>query len=166
MTAAGELRFHDLIHQELIVPHGCYPTRNAALTALAGMLVESGYCHRSFVPAILEREREHPSGLAMPGGNIAIPHTDADHVIQPALVLARLEPPVPFRAMGDPATELPVTLISLFALHDGTLAGNLLHTLIHVYQDSATLQTLHAARDALEIYTELRKHVDAHQPRR
>ncbi|HKK48096.1 MAG TPA: PTS sugar transporter subunit IIA, partial [Alkalispirochaeta sp.] len=132
---------------------------------MAQHLVQTGYCHESFVDAILERERIHPSGLPMPGHKIAIPHTDADHVKRSVILFARLKNPVPFRSMGDPHERLPVQMISMFALHEKKRTGDMLETLITVYQRHEVLDAILNAGDRDEIYELLRDGVRTHGKR-
>ena len=47
---------------------------------MAENLVDQGLVKESFVPAILKREDEFPTGLPTEGVSVAIPHTDAEHV--------------------------------------------------------------------------------------
>ncbi|MFW5695779.1 MAG: PTS sugar transporter subunit IIA [Alkalispirochaeta sp.] len=150
------LQFSDLVHPEYVFEDLVAETRDEALTTMARYLVDTGYCHESFVGAILERERVHPSGLPMPGHKIAIPHTDADHVKSSVILFARLQTPVPFFSMGDPNERIPVQMISMFALKEKQLIGDMLETLITVYQNNAILDEILNASTSEEIYTVLR----------
>ncbi len=154
------LHFHDLVRKELILPDAKFTDRDTALTAMATILVEQGFCRPSFVSAILERERLHPSALPMEGYKIAIPHADAYHVHRSALVFARLRRPVAFRSMGDPKTTLSVSMISMFALREKGCIGDLLETLITVYQDKGILEKIVHADGGDTIYHILREQVE------
>lgn len=151
--------FDDLIREELILDGVAYENREEALESMARLLVEKGYCREPFVEAILERERMHPSALPMPGHKIAIPHTDSDHVRRSAILFARLERPVEFRSMGDPGENLEVSMISMFALKKKKEIGDLLETLLTVYQDETVRDSIYDAKGAAEIYGILRRHV-------
>ncbi len=159
------VQFSDLVHPECVFDNLTAASRDEALTTMARYLVDSGYCHESFVDAILERERIHPSGLPMPGHKIAIPHTDADHVKRSVILFARLKNPVPFRSMGDPNERLPVQMISMFALQEKKLTGDMLETLITVYQRHEVLDAILNASDGDEIYALLRDGVRTHGKR-
>lgn len=163
MNENGVLQFRDLVREEMILCDVTYTDRTAALRALATRLVDMGYCDPPFVDAILDREREHPSGLPMPGRKIAIPHTDATYVRRSALMFARLRSPVEFRSMGDPDERLEVAMISMFALKEKKLIGDLLSTLITVYQDESVLDAIHDAPDSMTIFAILRDHVEKQQ---
>jgi len=160
MAENGALRFGDLVRKELIIDRLEAGTREEALTHMAGFLVEHGYCEQGYVEAILEREAAHPSALPMAGHKIAIPHADATHVLSSALLFARLIQPVEFRSMGNPDERLQVDMISMFALKEKKRIGDLLETLITVYQHEEILQAIHDARDSAEVYEILQKNVE------
>lgn len=153
------LAFHDLIRPDLVIHDLDFTSKEDALRTMATLLVERGHCRESFIEAILERERVHPSALPMAGPKIAIPHTDAEHVERSAILFARLQTPVEFRSMGDPEESLSVRLISMFALKEKRLIGNLLETLINVYQSRETLTALLEAPSAHTMYTILHEAV-------
>ena len=160
MAEPGVLQFKDLVREDLILSNVSYEDRDSALEAMASILVEKGYCEKPFVQAILDREKAHPSALPMPGHKIAIPHTDATYVKKSALLFARLKEPVEFRSMGDPNERLSVSMISMFALKEKKLIGDLLETLITVYQDESVLNAMYEAKEPGEIYRILQKHVE------
>lgn len=161
MAEPGVLKFKDLVREDLILSNVSYEDRDSALEAMATVLVEKGYCETPFVEAILDREKAHPSALPMPGHKIAIPHTDATYVKKSALLFARLKDPVEFRSMGDPNERLSVSMISMFALKEKKLIGDLLETLITIYQDESVLDAMYEAKEAGEIYRIIQKNVEA-----
>lgn len=156
------LRFSDLVRPELIVDQLHAVDRDDALKQMAQYLVDRGYCRPSFVEAILERERNHPSALPMPGHKIAIPHTDAEHVEKSAILFARLDAPVQFRSMGSPDDLLEVQMISMFALKEKKRIGDLLETLINVYQHNEILDDILLAPGADTIFHVLRQSVETY----
>lgn len=159
------MKFSDFVHRECIFDNLEVSSRNEALTVMGQYLVDSGYCHDSFVNAILERERRYPSGLPMPGHKIAIPHTDARHVRSSVILFARLKDPVPFFAMGSPRERILVQMISMLALKERKRIGDMLETLIVVFQHNAVLDAILNATDGVEIYSLLREAIDTHGTR-
>lgn len=156
------VRFVELVKQELILDGVEYRDREDALRSMAGLLVEQGYCQQPFIEEILERERHHPSGLPMPGPKIAIPHTDATYVNSSVLLFARLKTPVEFGTMGSPESPLEVGMISMFALKEPKQIGDLLETLINVYQDVTVLESIAGASSKEDIYEILQANVEKH----
>ncbi len=160
------LQFGDLVNEDLVLDHLVARDRSDALQKMAAMLVEKGYCRETFPDAILDRERIHPSGLPMSGHKIAIPHADAEHVTSSTILFARLKEPVEWRSMGSIDDRLSVRLVSMFALKEKTLIGDMLETLITVYQHDEILDALIEAENALAMFTILKRAVQDHGVRR
>ncbi len=70
------------------------------LGQLGDRAVASGHVATTFPAAVVAREQRYPTGLPLPTP-AAIPHTDPEHVLRPALAVALLDPPVTFGEMGS-----------------------------------------------------------------
>ena len=154
------MEFDSLIKKDLIYLDIPASSQEEALRYMANILVEKGYAKATFPESIIEREKSHPTGLPMPGHKIAIPHTTADQVLESALIFARLEHKIEFAEMGgEPGATLPVRLVSMFALKDKKLIGDLLEALITAYQDEEMLDHIIHAKQSDEVYEILKKKV-------
>ncbi len=156
----NNFKFSDLVMQEYVLDQITASTREEALTKMAEFLVEKGNCKPTFVEAILKREQVHPSGLPMLGPKIAIPHTDAEHVEKSVILFVRLPEPVEFLSMGSPDDKLEVRMISMFALKEKKRIGDMLETLINVYQKEEILNAILDAPDSMAIFSILRDAVE------
>ena len=83
--------------------------------------------------------------------NAAIPHTDIEHVITPALALATLARPVEFRNMIDPDEAVPVQLVILMAMEEAKSQVEMLQEIAGVLQDPDLIAKLVAAADEAAI---------------
>ena len=61
---------------------------------MASALEEEGYVKNTFADAIVKRESIYPTGLPVGEINVAIPHTDPEHVNNAAVCLGILDKPV------------------------------------------------------------------------
>ena len=94
-------------------------TDQEVIRILAGRLEILGYVKPSFADAVLAREAMLPTGLPLGGdNNVAVPHTDPEHVLRPGLALATLVEPVSFSNMEDLDEKLKVRVVFLMALND------------------------------------------------
>ena len=50
------------------------------LQIMGDAMIQEGYGEEGFTEALLEREKDYPTGLDVDGIGVAIPHTDAEHV--------------------------------------------------------------------------------------
>jgi PTS system galactitol-specific IIA component len=106
------------------------------IKAIGEKLFEAGYVKDSFVNAAIEREKTLPTGLPLGGDiNAAIPHTEIEHVIKPALGMATLRNEVNFRNMVSPDEFVPVRLVFLLALEQPKAQIEMLQEVAGVLQN-------------------------------
>lgn len=149
MTSA---RILDLLVPSAVCVQLDATTAPAVITALGRRLREAGYVRDSFVQAALDREAQMPTGLPLDGQfNAAIPHTDIEHVIKPALALATLAQPVDFQNMIDPEEAVPVQLVILMAMEEAKSQVAMLQEIAAVLQNADTIEKLVTAKDLAEI---------------
>jgi PTS system galactitol-specific IIA component len=124
-------------------------TAEAAVRHLARELAKAGHVKPSFEAAAVARERRSPTGLPFsgPGGAVALPHAEPEHVVSPAVAIATLARPVKFREMGSPATQLDVALVVMPALTAKEQAAAGLARLIERLQPETLRRALLDAAD-------------------
>lgn len=99
------------------------------LRAVADQALEQGFVRDTFGDALLAREKEFPTGLPTPLP-VAIPHTDPEHVLRPALAAVLLDPPVEFGEMGGADRTVAVRLAVVLMVTDPGSQVGLLSRLI------------------------------------
>lgn len=148
-----------IISNEWIVPKLQAKNWQEVITTLGNLLSERGLVKDSYVTAVLAREAVYPTGLPLGNINVAIPHTDTIHVQQPAIAMATLASPVQFGNMGEPGSELAVSIVFLLAMKDSQAQLGLLQNLVTTFQDSTVLKSLTQAVSANELESLLAKHL-------
>lgn len=116
------------------------------ITKLGGLMQEKDYVKASYVDAVISREQNLPTGLAIGDFYVAIPHTDSNHVNQSNVALAALAEPVTFHSMINPQDALPVELVFLLAIKDPNQQVQLLKSLMSVFQNKELLMSIKAAK--------------------
>lgn len=118
-------------------------TNEEVIRILAERLQSLGYVKPSFADAVLSREAQLPTGLPLGGDdNVAIPHTDPEHVLKPGLAFATLVEPVAFSNMEDPDEKLQVRLVFLMALNDKDKQIEMLQKIAGMIQSPETIAAL------------------------
>jgi galactitol PTS system EIIA component len=118
-------------------------TDRQIIQLLAERLQSLGYVKPGFANAVLAREAQLPTGLPLGGdNNVAVPHTDPEHVLKPGLAFATLVRPVAFANMEDPDEKLPVKLVFLMALNDKDKQIEMLQEIAGTIQSPATIDAL------------------------
>ena len=118
-----------------------------AIRQLGARLREAGYVKDSFVPAVIERERTYATGLPTAGIQVAIPHTDVEHVLHDAIAVGVLAAPVEFGEMGSPDSTLSVRIVCLLAATQAERVVLLLQKLAEMFQRPDVLQQIITARE-------------------
>lgn len=137
----------DHIEHEAIALNVEAATSEAVIRLLAERLERLGYVRPSFAEAVLAREAQMPTGLPMGRDmNVAVPHTDPEHVIQPGIAIATLARPVNFANMEDPDEKLPVGVVFMLALNDKDRQIEMLQQIMETIQNDELVDALLAAR--------------------
>lgn len=148
-----------MIHKELIYINLQAKKKEDVIEKLADELFSAGKVKETFKEAVLAREKEYPTGLPLGNYNIAMPHTFAQHVVEPAIAVAKLETPVIFTEMGTMDTELPVSLIMMMAVSEPKEQVGLLKKILQVFSDNEVLQELMESTTVQDMYETL-KYID------
>lgn len=116
---------------------------HALLQLISTKMMDSGLVTADFPQAIIEREEKYPTGLSTKGLGVAMPHTEADHVLRESFSVTILREPVVFREMGNSANRLPVHIIFMLALKNPQTQLNMLQGIVHMIQKPEFLEELY-----------------------
>lgn len=133
----------EFIQLENIVLSQRVETAAEVITLLADKLLTGGFVRPGFAQAVRAREQDMPTGLPLSDDfAVAVPHTDPEHVVHPAIALATLAHPVAFGSMDDPDMFVPVHVVFLLALQDKDAQIGVLQAIGEVLQDEARARLL------------------------
>lgn len=130
---------------------------NEVIALLGGKLAEQGLVTESYVEAVIARETDMPTGLPLGEINVAVPHTDPEHVVMPAVAVATLTKPVLFGNMEDPDEKLPISIVFLLALKEKDKQVEMLQAIAGLIQNGSLLEEMTAAADKEDILALLAK---------
>lgn len=139
------------LNENLIMPDLKAGSSDEVFQQLGGLLVSEGYCKSSYVQALIEREKDFPTGINMGNIGIAIPHTDKEHVIKGAVAIGVLKEPVHFYQMGTNDENVEAKLIFMLAVKDPKEHLVFLQRILMVLQDQEALKQLIETKNKQEI---------------
>jgi PTS system galactitol-specific IIA component len=142
------LRFNE----DVIALSVCSPNAETVIEMLANLLQSQGWVRESYGFDTIQREMKHPTGLPTHPFCIAIPHADADGVIESSLAMAMMREPVKFKNMGDPDEELYVWIIFMLANNNPQEQVALLRQFAELFGEPDKLQELRSISTKAEIY--------------
>ncbi|MCC0633886.1 PTS sugar transporter subunit IIA [Clostridioides sp. ZZV15-6388] len=113
-----------------------------ALKFLGRRLFEEQYVKKSYIEAVIAREKKYATGLPTGSYGVAIPHTDIVHVNEPGIAIGILNEPVKFIMMGTDDTEIDVKVIFMLAVKEPQEQLQLLERLMTIFQDENILNNI------------------------
>jgi galactitol PTS system EIIA component len=126
-------------------------TSEDIITLLYEKMKELNYVKESFIQAILEREKVYPTGLPLAKMGVAIPHTDAEHVVSPMIAVAVLTKPVKFQMMGSSGTTIDTDIVFMLAIKEPEKQIIMLERLMGIFQNEETMSSLKEASSTEEV---------------
>lgn len=146
-----------MLHEDLIFLNYKATDLENLIKDFSHTLYTKGYVKKSYATAILDREKQFPTGLNTPGINIAMPHTYPEHVIKPAILIATLDKPIPFHEMGNNSNIVQAKLIFMLAVTDPKGHLEILSKLMSIFSQEDKLIDLYNSSQPKEIIDKLNK---------
>lgn len=145
----------DLLKHDLIQLDWEVADQDEFFNRMSDKLLGRGYVKESFLTAIKAREQAYPTALPTQPEAIAIPHSDAEHIIEPFIASTRLASPVTWHEMANNDETHAVRFIFMlgFTQEDGHV--EVLQTLLENFQDPEFMKRLGQARTEDEYVTAL-----------
>jgi PTS system galactitol-specific IIA component len=122
-----------------------------AISQLGELLLSNDYVKDTFIDAVLEREKVFATGLPTPEIQVAIPHSDPEHVRKTAIAIGVLPEPVSFGEMGNPEGTVDVNVICVLAVKQADFLVSLLQDLVAIFQDAEILHQIVTADSAEDV---------------
>ena len=138
--------------QIFVQPDVCADNAEEVIRILSESLYEADMVKEGFAEAVVERERNYPTGLPTAEMAIAIPHADPNYVIRGALSVAKLKQPVIFQQMGEPEKEIAVNLVILMAVSDPTSQLPMISNVINMFSNSEIIENIKHSDDPKQLY--------------
>ncbi len=127
-------------------------TNEEVIRLLASRLHQLGYVKDSYADAVVKREQSMPTGLPLErADNVAVPHTDPEHVLKAAIAMATLKTPVDFANMEDPDETVGVGTVFLLAINDKDKQIETLQSIMGAIQSPEILDGLKLAQTTDEL---------------
>ncbi|OCA86056.1 hypothetical protein A8F94_14540 [Bacillus sp. FJAT-27225] len=148
-----------MIDKKYIVKNLEVNSQKELLERLGKQLVEDRIVKEGFTEALLEREREFPTGLPVVPG-VAIPHTNGSLVNEDRLLFATLKNPIKFNEMGAGEEDfVDVQVVILLAIADGQNHIQTLQKLIGSIQKEGFIKGLVDSKDTEEMESIIRQYL-------
>jgi len=136
----------DIFNENLIICGLKAESAEDVIRQLGSLLHEHGYVRDTYCDAAVEREKVFATGLPVDPEGVAIPHTDAEHVLKLGIAVGVLAAPVRFGLMGGEG-EVEVGLVFLLALDNCVSQISTLQSLADLVHRDGVIESIRAACD-------------------
>ena len=114
-------------------------------------LYKRGLVEETFGQALIDREQVFPTGLKTDAFEIAIPHTDVEHVREVFIAFVRFKETVPYSHMGEPELTVNAKFAFVLGIKDPKKQIEVLSTLVKLISDGETMGMLKRLKSTAEI---------------
>lgn len=125
--------------------------------SLGRLFQEKGIAKDSYVDALIEREKDFPTGLDIGDFGIAIPHTSSDYVNKAATGIATLKNPVDWVQLGTSDDHVDVNIVFLLAVKDPNAHLEFLQAIVKIFQDKSVMKKILAEKNPKNIIEIIKK---------
>lgn len=139
------------LNKKLMILHADAKTTDDVFEQLGSIFIQKGFCKDNYVEELKKREKDYPTGLAINGFGIAIPHTEAANVLREAEGIMTLNEPVHFVQMGTTDTIIDVKVVMMLAIENPKEHIKKLQRIIAIIQDMNVLNEIYQADTEDEI---------------
>ncbi len=148
-----------IFNESMILKLDGQKTNREVLSAMADHLFQKGLVKETYKEAILNREKEFPTGLFTGNLNVAIPHADTRHVNNASLCVGIAENPVKFYAMDEPDNIIDINMVFMLALKEAHGHIEMLQKVISLIQDQEAVEKMIKAKDLKAVYEIVEQHL-------
>ncbi|MFZ7133926.1 MAG: PTS sugar transporter subunit IIA [Eubacteriales bacterium] len=149
----------EVIHHELVNSSLSVVDTQDAITKIGQMLLSQDFVKDTFINAVLEREKEFPTGLNLKNTSVAMPHTDSIHVNKPAICVVRLDEPVSFIHMGSTDVHVEAKMIFMMAISDPETQLETLRKMMGVFHNVKAIDEFLEAKNNEVLYQIAKKYL-------
>lgn len=147
------------VHKELVLFNVDAKDAGDAIRQTGAPLFEHGYVHDTFIDAVVQREKEYPTGLQLRTMGVAMPHTFGTHVITPAVCVAKLAHPVEFGHMGESDVRVSAEILFMMAISDPKRQIETLSNMMGVFVNDKAMDEFANARGTQELFEVARRYI-------
>ena len=143
----------NLIEKDLIFKED-FVSLDQAFKCLSKIFLERGLVKQGYLEALMEREKNYPTGIDLTAGsqefpNIAIPHTESMYCNATKVIVIKLERDIVSKDMMNPDKDLNVKYLFMILNKDGGEQSNILAKIMEFATNKENISML-AASDSLD----------------
>lgn len=124
---------------------------------VAQKALDLGWVREDFLERIGRREETFPTGIQLMNFGAAIPHTDAECVLEEFVAVITLQDPVVFYSMEDNSQQVKAQIVFVLGLNQPHAQLEMLQSLMGLLQNETVLSELLLATTENELISTIKK---------
>lgn len=117
---------------------------------MSNIFIEKKYVTSNYLQSLLKREKEYPTGFSFDGYNIALPHTDAEYILEKKIVLVRLKNEIDYKEVVT-NNDIKVKIFIMLLIKNPSDQVDVLEKLIKIISDKTFYNNVMSAENVNEI---------------
>ena len=151
------IKLANYISEPLIFVHETYQTSDDLFEGVSKQAFQLGKVRDDFLARVKEREATFPTGIQLENLGVAIPHTDAECVLEEFVAVVVNQEPVEFKSMEDMNQSVPASIVFVLGLNQAHAQLEMLQSLMGLLQNEAILKDIIAATSSQDVLTIVNK---------
>lgn len=147
------IKLSNYLTEKLIFTQNQYASSSDLFQAVYDVALKADYVREDFLDRVKEREATFPTGIQLENLGVAIPHTDAECVLEEFVAVVVSREPVAFQSMEDITVTVPASLVFVLGLNQPHAQLEMLQSLMGLLQNEELLKELLAATSAEDVLT-------------
>ncbi|BFQ96943.1 PTS sugar transporter subunit IIA [Enterococcus cecorum] len=151
------MEFYEMFKEELVSINVEVDSKEQLFSYVAKRLKEGRYVKDSYLEGITKREEEFPTGLITKNLNIALPHSDPEHIREPFIYVVRINNNVTVKQMGD-NQEMKVKDFFFLGIKEPSGQVGVLQSLMNLFMNDDFVKEYIEAQSQEEIFNTIKKY--------
>lgn len=151
------IQLANYISEALIFVNPAYKTSDDLFEGVAAKALQLGKVREDFLPRVKEREATFPTGIQLEKIGVAIPHTDAECVLDEFVAVVVNKEPIEFKSMEDINQSVEASIVFVLGLNQPHAQLEMLQSLMGLLQNDAILSEIQAATSSNDVITIVNK---------
>lgn len=151
------MEFYEMFKEELVSINVEVDSEEQLFSYVAKRLKEGRYVKDSYLEGITKREEEFPTGLITKNLNIALPHSDPEHIREPFIYVVRINNNLTVKQMGD-NQEMKVKDFFFLGIKEPSGQVGVLQSLMNLFMNDDFVKEYIEAQSQEEIFNTIKKY--------
>lgn len=145
------IKLLDYLDERLIFTGQSFKTSTDLFETISNVALKLGNVRKDFLPRVMDREANFPTGIQLENIGVAIPHTDAECILKEFVAVVVNQSPTISKSMEDPSQSVQASIVFVLGLNQPHKQLEMLQSLMGLLQNEKLLFQIVAATSAEEV---------------